>query len=383
MNSSQPFTPREIERLNRLEQLMKQSSVRLHELKKALAPGLHPHLWHELLRRVEQHESNRLKDLNARVDLKRALVRGAAWKTRDGKLDCTWPGADDGKTSPKRTLPLLWIADSTSAQLKPHEHIHTAVALLLKVKEAEEPETERQRFAKRLEAWESLASPFLKTGKADRRVESFLSRTAKQPIEDQAAAYQKLLEELSQPGDATVSEDPDSNPRARDVAENLWFICQDLRLDLEADTLDSESHFLHMNNLVEAVRLADRLKLVARKGNSQRSLKMLEKKGRNTEPFTEIVRAACEICWRANPGKTPKTKQILAVMGARIKKVGDISQVVPMDPIKRTWQKRTCQKQTGQEQNGQEQNGQEQNGQEYTRKHFDNAVTRWRRHKLK
>lgn len=296
---------------------MKQSSVRLHELKKALAPGLHPHLWHELLRRVEQHESNRLKDLNARVDLKRALVRGSAWKTRDGKLDCTWPGADDGKTSPKRTLPLLWIADSTSAQLKPHEHLHTAAALLLKVKEAEEPETERQRFEKRLEAWESLASPFLKKGKADRRVESFLSRTADQPIEKQAAAYQKLLEKLSQPGDATVSEDPDSNPRARDVAENLWFICQELRLESEAKTLDSESHFLHMNNLVEAVRLADRLKLVARKGNSQRSLKMLEKKGRNTDPFAELVRATFDACLSKNPNIRPSPPEVLEAMGGK------------------------------------------------------------------
>lgn len=337
MSSSQPFTPKEIERLNRLEQLMKQSSVRLHELKKALVPGLHPHLWNELLRRVEQHESNRLKDLNARVDLKRALVRGSAWKARDGKLDCTWPGADDGKTSPKRTLPLLWIADSTSAQLKPHEHLHTAAALLLKVKEAEEPETERQRFEKRLEAWESLASPFLKKGKADRRVESFLSRTADQPIEKQAAAYQRFIEKLSQPGDATVSEDPDSNPRARDVAENLWFICQELRLGLEADTLDSESHFLHMNNLVEAVRLADRLKLVARKGNSQRSLKMLEKKGQIKGPFAEAVRTACEKCWDKEPGVRPLGKDVLEAMGGRHIEKNGISYVAPHKLVKVDW----------------------------------------------
>lgn len=348
MSHAQPFTPEEIERLNQLEQLINQPYARMDALRKLLAAGFRPELWNELLARVERHEAKQLQAKNSRVDLKRALVRGEAWKTPEGKLDCTWPDAGDGKIAPKQTLQMLWITDLASGRLKPHGSLHSAAAILLKVKEPEEPETERQRFEKRLEAWERLASPFLKKGKADRRVESFLSRTAKQPIEDQAAAYQRFIKELSQPGDATVSVDPDSNPRARDVAENLWFICQDLRLDSEANTLDSETQFLRMNQLTEAVRLADQLKLLASKGNAKRNLRALDRRGPNKVPFAEAVREACAACLRATPGRKPSTKEILAALRAKIVDM----KVVPLDRKRLDWH-------------------------ECSRKCLDNAVHRW------
>lgn len=351
MSHAQPFTPEEIERLNQLEQLINQPITRMDVLRKTLAAGFKLELLNELLARVERHEAKQLKAKNSRVDLKRALVRGQAWKTPEGKLAYTWPDADDGKIAPVGALPILYVVDLPTGQLQPHRGFMALAICKLGLSPANDNESEVEILLKQLNEWLALADEnFEKDSSRPLWLDLLENIDAHQDATERRLAYAAARESFcAYEAEAAPRR---NNDAAHNLAIELWTLCDAIRNDMNGSGNELESRLGLVNQAFMAEQLADRLKRVASKGNSRRSLKMLEKMGRNADPFAEAVREACEVCWSAQPGKRPSSKQICAAMNAQIEKREGESYVIPRGRSKKPWKS-------------------------HSRKHFDNAVTKW------
>lgn len=351
MSNMLQFTTEEQNKIRQLKELLTESVVALDALWKAWRQAPSRSIWIDLLKHVEEHESQRLLRLNKKLDLKRALVRGVAWKTEDEVLFYTWPDADDCKRAPKGALTILLVVDPLTGRLKPHRALIIAAHWMLGMSPSSCSESESGIFLKQLNQWQRLAERNLAKGRSSPKFQELLEDIdAHQDAADRRRALDKARNHF-------LTIEAKASPRrkndtAHKLATELSVLCDDLRNDMHAPQHDLESRFWLINQALRAAHLADLLERAANKSTARNIFKMLEKRGPDLDPFAEAVRAACESCWIPTPWKKPSVDQILEAMDAVIKKEIDGSWVVPKNPDTQTWKK-------------------------HPRKHFDNAVMKW------
>jgi hypothetical protein len=290
--------------LNKLECLLSGDPSAERDVERLMRPLPTGDLWKKLVNRIQRELKRRLKELNSRTDISKRVVLGKAWRTKDGRIEHTWLKAEDGKKVGKKWVEILLVADEVSGLLTPHHGLIGAAAFMLGKKQDEDAvfESEEARFWSHVQIWESVAQQHIERIKP--------SKLLKDAINDgYESAKQVLLDEESK-GKRKLS-----NPRAHNLASLLLEQCCNIREFLSVEPSEREFWFMGVNCVVNAKGLFEELLQSAAKGNAVRLVEMLERKGRDTDPFTDAVRDASEIFYLKN-GRRPHPKEVFDELGA-------------------------------------------------------------------